>query len=163
VAASLDGYIAGPNGEFDWIPMDPDIDFKAMYAEYDVLVMGRRSYEIASAMGEEATFGLPAFVYSRSMAEGSRGGFTVVRDGVAHARTLKQQPGKDVWLWGGGVLYRELASAGLVDAVTIAVIPVVLGGGIPFAPAPGPRRPLRLLSHRVYPKTGTVLLDYEVR
>ena len=51
VAASLDGYIAGPNGEFDWIPMDPDIDFPAMYAGVSGLVMGRVSYEVFVATG----------------------------------------------------------------------------------------------------------------
>ena len=46
VAASLDGYIAGPNGEYDWIVVDPEIDFAAMYAGFSGLVMGRRSYEV---------------------------------------------------------------------------------------------------------------------
>ena len=164
VAASLDGCIAGPNGEFDWIPMDPDIDFAAMYAEFGAIVMGRASYEAAAAVeaGGVSAFSLPVYVYSRSLPEGPRDGVTVVHDGVAHARQLKAQPGKDVWLWGGGELYRALAAEGLVDAVTVAIVPILLGGGIPLVPSPGPRSALRLRSHRVYPVTGTVMLDYDV-
>jgi dihydrofolate reductase len=164
VAASLDGCIAGPKGEFDWIPMDPDIDFDAMYAEYDAIVMGRTSYEATRGTGGADAFRmpLPTYVYSRTMPEGTSGGFTLVRDGAAHVRSLKAQPGKDIWLWGGGELYRSLSEAGLVDAVTVAILPIVLGGGIPLVPSPSPRRTLRLRSHRVYPKTGTVLLDYDV-
>ena len=45
VAMSLDGFIAGPNGEYDWIVMDPSIDFRALYGEFDTAVMGRKTYE----------------------------------------------------------------------------------------------------------------------
>ena len=53
VAASLDGYIAGPTGEFDWIVVDPEIDFAAMYAGFSGLVMGRRAYEVFLATSGE--------------------------------------------------------------------------------------------------------------
>jgi dihydrofolate reductase len=56
VASSLDGYIAGPHGEFDWIVVDPDIDFAAMYAGFSGLVMGRRSYECTSRPEEQKAF-----------------------------------------------------------------------------------------------------------
>ncbi|MEO5823497.1 MAG: dihydrofolate reductase family protein [Vicinamibacteraceae bacterium] len=49
VAASLDGYIAGPSGEFDWIPMDPEIDFSALWAQYDTVIMGRKTFEAVYA------------------------------------------------------------------------------------------------------------------
>src|SRR6266498_1461744 len=48
VAMSLDGYIAGPNGEADWIGIDPEVDFAAIWAQFDTLLMGRRTYEAAS-------------------------------------------------------------------------------------------------------------------
>ena len=51
VAMTLDGFIAGPNGEADWIVMDPDFDFAAMMAQFDTYLMGRRTYEVASAGG----------------------------------------------------------------------------------------------------------------
>jgi dihydrofolate reductase len=163
VAASLDGYIARPDGGFDWITIDPDIDFVAMYAGYSGLVMGRRSHAVYVATGGSPGPPLPVFAYSRTQPEGERKGATFARDAVTHVRTLKAAAdGKPLWLWGGGELFRELAAAGLVDGVEVAVIPVLLGGGIPLLPTPGPTLGLRLRAHRLYPKTGTILLDYDV-
>jgi dihydrofolate reductase len=105
---------------------------------------------------------LPVYVYSRTLPEGERNGVTFARDAVSHVRGLKAGDGKPLWLWGGGALFRELAAAGLVDSVEVAVIPVVIGGGVPLMATPGPKLPLRLRSHRVYEKTGTLMLQYEV-
>jgi dihydrofolate reductase len=96
--------------------------------------------------------------------EGEREGVTFVRDAVSHVRSLKQaKEEKPLWLWGGGDLFRELARAGLVDGIDIAIIPIVLGGGLPLVPTPGPRLSLRLRKHRLYETTGTLLLEYDVR
>jgi dihydrofolate reductase len=163
VAASLDGYIAGPNGEFDWILVDPDIDFEAMYAGVSGIVMGRRSYEVSLATGLGGGPPLPVYVYSRTLPEGERGGATFRRDAIPHVAALKESvDGKPLWLWGGGELFRQLAEAGLVDTVEVAIIPILLGGGIPLLPTPGPQLPLRLRSHRLYPKTGILMLEYDI-
>jgi dihydrofolate reductase len=163
VAASLDGYIAGPNGEFDWIVVDPEIDFAALYARFSGLVMGRRSYEVYAATGGGEGPALPTYVYSRTLPEGERDGATFVRDAVPHVRGLKAADGKPLWLWGGGELFRELAQAGLVDGVEVAIVPILLGAGIPLVPAPAPRLSLELRAHRLFAATGTLLLDYDVR
>jgi dihydrofolate reductase len=162
VAASLDGYIAGPNGEFDWIVVDPEIDFAAMYAGFGGLVMGRLSYDVYVATGGSVGPPLPTYVCSRTLPEGERDGVTFVRDAAAHVRALKAQSGKPLWLWGGGNLFRELAAAGLVDGVDVAIIPVVLGGGLPLMPTPGPRLTLKLRAHRIYAGTGTIFVEYDV-
>lgn len=164
VAASLDGFIAGPNGEFDWILMDPEIDFAAMYAGFSGLVMGRRSYDVFVATGGAVGLALPTYVYSRSLPEGERDGVTFVRDAVSHVRALKDAShDKPLWLWGGGDLFRHLAAAGLVDGVDVAIIPILLGGGLPLLPSPGPRLSLQLRAHRLYAMTGTLFVEYDVR
>lgn len=166
VAASLDGYIAGPNGEYDWIPMDPDFDFTALYARYSGIVMGRKAHEIAAGSGEgPGGFGPrpPVYVYSRTLPPGERNGLTFAQDAVSHVRDLKAAgPEKPLWLWGGGELFRELAAADLVDGLDLGVTPILLGGGIPMLPAPASRLTLRLRAHQVYPKTGTLFLEYDV-
>jgi len=163
VASSLDGYIAGPNGEFDWIVVDPEIDFAAMYATFGGIVMGRRSYDVYVSTGGAMGPALPTYVYSRTLPEGERDGVTFARDAVSHVRALKAAgDGKPLWLWGGGDLFRQLAQAGLVDGVDVAIIPVVLGDGLPLMAAPGPMLRLRLRSHRLYAATGTLALEYDV-
>jgi dihydrofolate reductase len=78
-------------------------------------------------------------------------------------RALKAEAdGKPLWLWGGGALFKELAAAGLVDGVDVAIIPVLLGGGLPLLETPGPRLTLRLRSHQHYATTGTMFLAYDV-
>ena len=164
VAASLDGYIAGLNGDFDWIVIDPDIDFAAMYAGFSALVMGRRSYDVYISTGGAVGPALPTYVYSRSLPEGERNGVTFVADAVPHVAYLKETgDGKPLWLWGGGDLFRELAEAGLVDGVDVAVVPVLLGGGIQMLPMPADRMSLKLRAHRCYSKTGIMFLEYDVR
>ena len=163
VASSLDGFIAGPNGEYDWIPIDPEIDFEAMYAGFGGLVMGRKSYDVFVATGGAPGPALPTYVYSRTLPEGERDGVTFVRDAVSHVRSLKAaSDGKPLWLWGGGNLCRELAAAGLLDGIDVAVIPVVLGNGLPMMATPGPQLSLKLRTQRLYAQTGTLFLQYDV-
>jgi dihydrofolate reductase len=164
VAASLDGFIAGPNGEFDWIPHDPDVDFTAMWAQYDTLVMGRKTFEATLAMGDGRQKGVDVVVYSTTLDPAKHPRVAVVNtDPAAHVRELKAKPGKDIWLFGGGALFRTLLEAGVVDTVEPAVCPVLLGGGIPLLPTPAARTTLSLTGHKRYPKSGIVLLEYAVR
>jgi dihydrofolate reductase len=165
VAASLDGYIAGPNGEYDWITQDPDIDFKEIWSRFDTLLMGRKTFAGMVTPGKpyKSTPGTKTIVFSRTLDPASYPGATIVSDGAADMiASLKAEPGKDIWLFGGGELFRSLAGLGLVDSVSVAVMPVLLGGGLPLVPAPAAHVPLHLVKHRVFQKSGIVSLEYEV-
>ena len=131
VAVSLDGFIAGPNGEYDWIVMDPSIDFAALFKEFDTAVMGRKTYEVLTAQGGHGAMpGLEVVVFSRTLPAATHPGVRIVNDDPREiVAALKAKPGRDIWLYGGGTLFRSLLDAGLVDTVEVAVVPVLLGAG----------------------------------
>lgn len=160
---SLDGYIAGPKGEADWIIMDPEIDFKAIFDQYDTFLIGRRTFEAIGGKGGGGMRGMKVLVFSRTLRQSDYPKVTIVSEKPEDAiAALRAEPGKDIWLFGGGSLFGSLIDAGLVDAVEVAVIPVLLGGGIPLLPPPAKRAKLTLTGHRVYKKTGIVSLEYAV-
>jgi len=162
VAMSLDGYIAGPKGEADWIIMDPDIDFKALFAQFDTFLMGRGTFEMMGAGGGSPASGAKTFVFSRTLQPEDHPGVTIVSEvSTATVAPIRAQAVKDIWLFGGGALFRSFLDAGFVDTVEVAVIPVLLGGGVPLLPNPARQAKLTLTGHHIY-NTGIVLLEYTV-
>ncbi|HEX9730009.1 MAG TPA: dihydrofolate reductase family protein [Gemmatimonadales bacterium] len=161
VAISLDGYIAGPNGENDWIVVDPDIDFGALMGAFDTVLLGRKTYEATREHGGGGMPGMQATVFSRTLREDDCPGVRLSSSPEETVTALRRAPGKDIWLFGGGELLRSMLALRLVDSVEVAVIPVLLGGGIPLLAHPAKQVKLKLAHHRLYPKTGTVSLEYE--
>jgi dihydrofolate reductase len=163
VAVSLDGYIAGPNGEYDWIVMDPSIDFAALFKEFDTAVMGRKTYDLLTAQGGHGAMpGLEVVVFSRTLPAAAYPGVRILNDDPREiVASLKKKRGRDIWLFGGGVLFRSLLDAGLVDTVEVAVIPVLLGAGVPLLP-PGAATKLVLADQKTLPLSGIVALSYSV-
>jgi len=162
VAMSLDGYIAGPNGEADWIVGDPTINiaefFKAFYAQFDIAVMGRRTYELVGGAIE----GMRTYVFSRTLSPGNCEGVTILSEnGIEELARLRAEDGRDIWLFGGGRLFGSLASAGLVDSVELGVMPVLLGGGTPLIAGIAERVKLKLV-HSEHSAVGVVSLKYEL-
>jgi dihydrofolate reductase len=161
VACSLDGYIAGPDDDFGWITPEPSFDFAAHYDQFDTFLMGRRTFEVVSAAGMPFG-GKRVVVASRTLSAERHPGIEIVREGLEErVRALREESGGDIWLYGGGELFGQLLEWGLVDTVEPAILPILLGGGIPFLPSPAVRRRLRLTRHQAYPG-GMVMLEYEV-
>jgi dihydrofolate reductase len=160
VAMSLDGYIAGPKGEFDWILPDPEMDFAALFRQFDTLLVGRGTFEFMVKHGQATVPGMKIIAFSRTLQQRDYPDVTIVADKEKETvAALRAQPGKDIWLFGGGVLFRSFLELELVDTVEVAVIPVLLGGGIPLLPAPARQSKLKLTGHKVYP-SGIALLEY---
>lgn len=162
VAASLDGFIAGPNGEYDWIPDDPDMDLATLFQRFDTLVTGSGTYRTFRSGGQESIPGMRMIVFSKSLSQNDCPGVELHSgDAADFTHALKQEDGKDIWLFGGGKLFKSLVAAGLVDEVEVAVAPVLLGEGIPLLPGPAERHRLKLTRHRTY-GSGIVLLSYAI-
>lgn len=164
VAVSLDGFIAGPRGEYDWLVSDSSIDFVALLKEFDTAVMGRKTYEEMKAQGGDGTLtGLEVVVFSKSLPPTTAKGIRVTNeDATDVVAALKKQEGRDIWLFGGGVLFRSLLDAGLVDTVEVALMPVLVGSGVPLLPA-GSLAKLELVDQKILPTSGIVFLSYRVR
>jgi dihydrofolate reductase len=162
VATSLDGFIAGPKGEFDWIIQDPTTDFGEIFGHFDTIVMGRNCYEFILREGRSPKeFGMKVFVASTMLDPPQHRDVTILSSNLsATVAELKRTSGKDIWLFGGGTTFRSLLDAGLVDRVEVSVIPVLLGGGIPLVTA-GRRWPLQFKDSRTFP-SGIVSLTYSV-
>jgi dihydrofolate reductase len=143
--------------------MDPDIDFGELFNQFDTFLMGRGTFEsMVRHQGSAAMPGMKVLVFSRTLRQEDHPDVTIVSEPSEKALTaLRNESGKDIWLFGGGSLFRSLLEIEMVDTVEIAVIPVLLGGGIPLLPTPAAQTKLRLTSHRVY-KTGIVLLGYGI-
>ena len=159
VAVSLDGFIAGPNGEYDWIPTDPEMDFAALYDQFDTIFVGRRTFELFSTMMPKKE----TFVFSRTLLPSQYPDVTIVHENLEAVVTeLLTKSGKDIWLYGGGSLFQSLLEAKLVDTVEVAVMPVLLGAGVPLFPSSYNPTKLELTKHRVS-KAGVVALAYNVK
>jgi dihydrofolate reductase len=161
---SLDGYIARPNGAVDFLFMPKDYSMAPFFATIDVAVMGRKTLDVGLKMsgGETiASYGLTCYVMSRSQPAGERhGAIFTRRTPSALVNELRDRPGKDIWLMGGGELARDFLKADLVDELYLGIVPVLLGEGIPLFPSGFPQRDFKLIENKTYSK-GLIALRYE--
>jgi dihydrofolate reductase len=164
VAASLDSYIAGPSGEVDWIVSDRSVDWGAVYAEFDTVLLGRRTYELTQQPGAPAwPPGWQVYVFSKTLPSTAHHGIAfVAADAAVAVGALRAEAGRDIWLFGGSALASSLLAAGLVDVVEVTIVPVLLGAGIPLLAAGTPRTSLTLTGSQAYP-SGIITLRYEVQ
>ena len=162
VGMSLDGFIADSEDGTSWMTGDPAYDSKPFFASIDTVLIGRRSYEVMLRYGQRTYPGLHTYVFSRTLKAADYPEVTMVADNAAAAvMELRAGNGKDIWLSGGGELFRSLLAADVVDTVEVGVSPILLGQGRPFLPSPGLTRKLRLSHEQAFP-SGLLVLHYEV-
>jgi dihydrofolate reductase len=163
VAASVDGYIAGPRGELDWIVHDPAVDLAKVYESVDTVLLGRRTYELTRQPGAPPwPPGWQIHVFSRTLSPQEHPGVTIVRaDAGSRVAALRAAPGREIWLFGGGSLFRSLLAAKQVDFVEVVLIPVLLGGGVPLLETGAPLTRLALEEVERY-ASGLLRLRYRV-
>ncbi len=146
MAVSFDGFIEGPKGEIDWIVFDSEggSDLTEFIQEIDTVLYGRISYEMwgnypvteSSSEFEKSFYGtlstMDKYVFSTTKDE-FEGNATVVKSDIADLiEKLKQQAGKNIWLYGGAGLISTFMNLDLVDEFRIAVMPVIIGQGKPL-------------------------------
>lgn len=164
LAVSLDGFIEGPNGEYDWCFTDQDYGLAEFFTRIDSMFLGRKSYELLLTMGENAMPGMPKlteYVFSTTLNEVRPGAILVNGDTEAEVKKIKNEPGKDIWLFGGASLTTSLLNLGLVDEISLAVHPIILGSGKHLFSDIHNRVPLTLTDTKTY-STGLVSLTYTV-
>lgn len=168
---SLDNFIARLDGAADWILMGDEVmnEFPKFFMSFDTILMGRKTYDFALRQNPEAgreqsdSMDMKTYVFSRTMKESSNADVKIVSDNaVEFVRNLKKESGKDVWLFGGGVLAASLLRERLVDEIRLAIQPILLGSGIPLFPDIGMQVDLRLVECKAY-KNGIVDLKYLVK
>jgi dihydrofolate reductase len=180
-AVSLDGFLAGPNEEIDWLHHSKDV--QQVMADYwkriDTILMGRKTWDFAQAHSPSSSSrkskksaskahssrkppAIRTYVFSRTLKSIDAPGVELVStDAAAFVRQLKGKPGKEICLMGGGELAQSLFAADLVDRVGLNIHPILLGSGIPTFRDPGHRIRLQLTECRPL-DGGCILTQYAV-
>ncbi len=163
VAVSLDGFIEGPNGEYDWCLTDQDYGFKEFFKRIDTIFVGRKTYEMSLEM-EGGAAGFPKFkeyVFSTTLDKVKEGATLINEDIKRKVEKIKNEKGKDIWLFGGASLTTSLMNLELVDELSLAIHPILLGSGKPLFNDIKDRIKLTLVDTKTY-STGLVSLAYNV-
>ena len=171
VAVSLDGFIEGPNGEYDWCFMDQDYGFTDFMNRIDSIFYGRKSWELFGnftptdkspemevkffKMAESKT----KYVFSKTL-DKAEGAILIKENVEEEVNKIKKQPGKDIYLFGGASLTTSFVNADLIDEYLLAVHPIILGSGKPLFIDIKVRKNLKLIDTKTY-SSGLVMLNYE--
>lgn len=178
---SLDGYIARKNGAVDWLSMDWDYDWTAFFKTIDVVLMGRKTWDVALGMSPQTKskskskkkasnpYGaMETYVFSNTLPDSGVDGVEIVSGNLKEfIANLKAKGGKNIWLSGGGELAKSFLDEDLVDEIYLGVTPLLLGAGLPLFPELIREVPLRFVSCNVckHKKEDNAMLElvYEVK
>lgn len=165
LAVSLDGFIEGPNGEFDWCFTDSDYGMSAFLQRIDAIFLGRKSYELTMTLGGATPPGFPhirEYIFTNSLKEVPGDRMIVNGDLIEAVNKIRSEPGKDIWLYGGAALTTSFIENKLVDEIMLAVHPILLGAGKPLFQNITSRVALSLTGNQTYP-SGLIMLTYRVK
>lgn len=129
VAVSLDGFIEGPQGEYDWCPPPSEDEMNDFMKSVDVIFMGRKSYEMA---GTSLFPEKQSYVFSNTIKKAKGNVKVISGDFIGAVNEIKRQPGKDIWLFGGASLTTDFINHQLVDEMWLGLVPILLGKGKPL-------------------------------
>ena len=164
LAVSLDGFIEGPNGEYDWCFMDPEYNMMEFLQRFDTIFVGRKTYEMSAGMegGPEGFPKMKEYVFSTTLDRVKEDAILITGDVKSEVEKIKNEKGKDIWLFGGAGLTTSLMNLGLVDELALGVYPVILGAGKPLFNKIKDRISLTLLNSKAY-SSGLISLSYSLR
>jgi dihydrofolate reductase len=176
LALTLDGFIEGPNGELDWLVKDETVDFadilNDILRDKDIIFYGRESYEKwgnyqppeDSSQKIKDAYKLmhskQKYVFSKTKTGDRSNAIFINSDIEERVMAIKQQPGKNIWLYGGAKLFATLLNLNLVDEYRLAVHPVIIGKGRPLFQHIEDRHKLELAEVKGY-RSGVVLMTYK--
>ena len=164
-ANSLDNYFARKDNAVDWLLWTEEVsDIMAKFWKtIDTVLMGRRTYEVASQQSMSSYPGVKNYVFSRTMKKSPNKNVKIISEDVAKfVRKLKREKGKGICVMGGGLLAKPLFEADLIDEVSFNIHPVLLGSGIPLFHTMKRQIDLELVECRQF-KNGCVLVRYRVK
>ncbi len=161
VAASLDGFIAGPGGRLDWLFTDDDYGFAPFFSRVDALVMGRGTYDPVVGFGAWPYGETPSYVLTHRPLDTDRPVEVVQGDVGAFCDRMVSQGVRRLWVVGGGEVAAAFLAAGRLDEVVVSLHPVVLGGGTRLFGEAAPVTQMRLEETRAFP-SGLIQLRYAV-
>ena len=161
-ATSVDGFIAGPSGELDWLIEDQDYGYEEFISNVDTLIMGRRTYDMIANFAEWPYGDRKIYVLSTRESNPDDDRVTFSNYPVEQfIEGLICQPGKDIWIVGGMAIIDAAFCHDLIDEISLNIHPVALGAGVPMFPNGDRRIHLSLISHHLFEK-GLISVRYRV-
>ncbi len=167
IATSADGYIARSDGDLEWLTSRPApqgfYGMNAFMRSVDTTVLGRKTYEVSLRMGAKFDSQSRNIVFSHHPPPADApSGVEFVNDAIGpFVSRLREQPGKDIWLMGGGEIIASFLDAQAIDEFAISVVPVFIGDGIPLIARRHRHVPLELLSSERF-EDGVVQSRYRL-
>jgi len=164
LAVSLDGFIEGPNGEYDWCFTDQDYGMNDFLKDVDTIFYGRKSFEVMEQHGSAETMwpGKKHYIFSNTL-NSIKPPYQIISGDVrAKVEEIQKENGKNIWLFGGASLASQFLTMGLLNELWLSIHPILLGKGTPLFKDLHQRSLLQLKEVKQY-STGLVSVKYDVQ